>query len=1096
MWKSNKLLWILALSLLVLPIYSTNTEAILSDDLVFCLSLDDADTSGSTAIDTVGNINFEISGGVTTGQTGANAKIGEAYLFDGTNGELLNTSIGIGNDMTMITWIKTNDGTANTMVFGSDESGARSFQARGSDPGDVLEYIDFATGGCTATGTSDFVDDSFHQIVYKTNSTDNSVFFDGNQEGTCTHGGNSLAEQTHFFIATRNTVAGGGEHTLGIFDEVMVWNRSLSAAEISSVYNAGAGLSCSTVSGANVPLFSDNKTNNTAPRITDVIQINITVTADTGSTISGFIFSWDNGTGTLVNDSFVDLGNVNNIENLSINRTIEVSSGTTIQYKWFANDSGTLIGESGTFTVLIAGNESPNIIINTNNFFSGDNSSIVGLNASQTALLNISFTDDISLFGFEINITDPLGNLHFNLTNESLTGTFDNFTQIINVSGIQGFYNVTIEASDTHTARLIPDYRISKGFTYLRFDEQIRIEAEGAIWSSTRKSFDRYNFQFRYLPLISPTRKVFYVESVNDLILIKDSGIKAHFVDPIAGKWIDFEGVEGRPIITRITNKKYKVEFNHVGSTIEFNSIGGLNRNVFHFQYYLSNVSLNWIEPPTTVSNFLGSEFSVSLNVTGNGRNFTRFKLFNSSNDLIQTINVSDTGTGSFAYDATFSGLTDVQFFVNITHTDVTGENSTLETLTLNSITLTTCEVGFPTINFTLRNESDLSTVIGDTTGSFSFNGSIKTESLAISELNTNNFSICIFPANELLVADYSLFYSALNFPERQKSVSNTILTNTTQTVDLLLLNSADGIFATFKTLDSFQNSIQGVTVENKITATNASVETRITDDAGIATFFVDPDTLYTFTFSKPGFLTVSFTLRITSTDLITVTMQPEITDQPFSVFTGVDYFFVPSDTAISNNTLINFSFNMTSSFWNITGCTFTIKNATTTFTSSSTTFNGSECKIPIALNTGNQSLLIGEATWELNNTQNTTVTIQWSVIHVFQGEFSLRTFIDDINNFTEAGFNDFTRFLLAVIIISSISFWATKELSAIRNEQEIVLTLALVLIFIFSSIGWMGIPYDAIPDIRGLPSGWLNQWMTFIFSTLAVLGYIFSKRN
>ena len=612
---------------------------------------------------------------------------------------------------------------------------------------------------------------------------------------------------------------------------------------------AATGILTITVASA-APSFSNNGINNTAPRIDDVVNINITL--DTNINISGYIFSWDNGTGIFKNDSFVSIqGQGLKNANVNVNKTIERQAGTTITYKWFSNATNGDIGESAGFTVVVGGTSAPNITINADNFFSVLNNSLISLFESGAVLLNLSFADDIALFGFEITIKDFNGVVIYNLTNTSISGKNANFTATINVTGPQGSYDVNITSDDTHTLKTIPDYIIDKGFNYLTFNDEIRITADGAIWSGTKKNGDRYDFRFWYIPLFAPKTKVFYVESDNNLHYLEDSIFKAHFVDSKSKKWIDFEGISGKPIVTKINNKKWKVEFQNTDSKLIFSSIGGLNTRTLFFSYYLVNASVKWFIPLGDSGNYLGSSFSVSLNVTSNGRNTTRFRLYNSTNNLTQTVNISNTGNGTYFYNVTFSGLVDTSYTVNATHEDVFNalQNSTAAVLT--NIRLTDCNTGANAINFTFKDEKNDSIIRADAIGNFNFNGTSPTETLTRTVSDVANFSVCILPESQSLTGDYDITYSATNYPQRILIVDPAVFSSATQTRDLLLLNTNDGIFATFRVIDSFQNPLDDTTVSYTKATDTIVIESKLTDDSGTVSFFIDPDQSYIFTFPK-----------------------------------------------------------------------------------------------------------------------------------------------------------------------------------------------------------------------------------------------------
>lgn len=889
---------------------------------------------------------------------------------------------------------------------------------------------------------------------------------------------------------------GGGQFFNGDVDDLRFWyNYTGTQADVDFLWNNGDGTENSLVGGdSNAPALGGETINNTAPRINDVINVSIIIndTFTDTSNIAGYIFSWDNGTGTLKNDSFVALSETNIIENVSLARTIEVVAGTTISYKWFANDTLGNLGESATFTVLVAGNQSPGLIVNTNNFFKDDNSTSISTIEAEAVLLNLSFTDDISLFGFQINITDSANALIFNLTNTTLSGTFDNFSQIVNVTAPDGKFFVNIQLEDSHTAKAIPDYKVDKGLNYLEFNDNIRIQAQGAIWASTDKQEDRYDFKFNYLPLIAPKQKIFFLESENELIHITDSGFKAHFVDPVSKNWIDFEGLEGEPTIEKLTNKRYKITFENNASSVRFNSIGGLNINTFNFNYTISTVRVNNHVPKVSNGTVFLNDIFVSFNVTGANRNTSNISLFDSSKNYVDSVLISNTAPpDTYFYNATFTGLTDHNYTVNITHTQLNGENTTFIGYVFQRLVITNDSSfgGAATLNFTISDEVNGSRIDGTATGTITYN---TTQTHTIGEDNVNNFTIYIHPVDEKVIASYTVTYSAVGYQQRQTIVPALVLSSTTELRNLFLLADDKGIFGSFRVIDAFQNALSDVVVTMK-TLGNDTIEIRQTDDAGTVTFWADPDTTYLFTFLKSGFREKTFSLRITSTELITVSLEPEASEQVTSFFTGIDYTFKPLNTNLVNKTDYTFVFNMTSTIFNITGCTLRLKNESQLLTQSGGSLNGSLCEISIDFNTGNQTLIIAEAEYQLNGTTNNTVIQNYAVFWTFQGDFTLRTFLDDITSFSEAGFDDFARFFLAVLVTMIIIGAISLQSSEFR-EPEILIPMTWLLVILFSYMGWFNIPLTTLPNIGGLPNDWLNRWIVFVFFSLGSGAYLIRR--
>jgi hypothetical protein len=101
--------------------------------------------------------------------------------------------------------------------------------------------------------------------------------------------------------------------------------------------------------------------------------------------------------------------------------------------------------------------------------------------------------------------------------------------------------------------------------------------------------------------------------------------------------------------------------------------------------------------------------------------------------------------------------------------------------------------------------------------------------------------------------------------------------------------------------------------------------------------------------------------------------------------------------------------------------------------------------------------------------------------------------FFDDVASFTDEGFNYQTKALLAFIIIFALVGYISYKWDAAR-EPTIIITLIIFFVLAFSYIDWLNVPLASIPDINGLPEGWLNQYIVFILTLLGGGSYIISK--
>ena len=618
------------------------------------------------------------------------------------------------------------------------------------------------------------------------------------------------------------------------------------------------------------PTFSNNKRNITSPLQNAHIEFNITITSSTN--VSGYIFAYDNGTGDqFYNTSFQEFDGTETIVNATFNKTIYNISGVTWQWKWFANSSVGVWGVSDTYSLIVSGTTPPTLTINPTNFFNAENTSYFNLPASKTVLLNLTFTDDINLFGFEIDITNAGNEECFYFLNITLNGTIDNVSITLNITNstnancvLDGFYTVNITGWDSHTALAISDYKVDTGKDYLVFDDAITISADNALTSKATKQNDKYIFEFTYRTLLTPKTKVFYIESDN-ILTYKTTGYKAHFVDWVEKKWVDFEGIDGEPIVTKISDYKYRIEYANEDEKVVFNSIGGLNSQSDFYKYYLVNTVVDWIFPTTSPSFFTNNSIVIKLNVSGNYRNETRFMIYNLSHDLIASFNISNNGTSDYFYNHTFSGtFTETPYYVNATHYDLTGfaTNST----TLVFVTAFFNVLFYDEISATLLTDTINLEVVGSF---FAANFSTTTGKIQVPGW---------------ILEEYKLVYTSDNHAIREYYVTFTNITN--QTLNLYMLSIGNATEVTFTVQDNSGNELQSATIRLKryyvLTNSYRTVAMSRTNEEGDSLIDVDfNDAYYQISITYGDFTLETIGSRIISlTRILTMNLIPDPFDE------------------------------------------------------------------------------------------------------------------------------------------------------------------------------------------------------------------------
>ena len=346
-------------------------------------------------------------------------------------------------------WFKTDD--ASTIdTYGS----LWSFTKLGvKDPylwvalSDTTGYI-YISIGIVAVGNYevDVVDNVWHNLIITQDGTngleyyfdgsvitDDIVFSTGDESSTYWLG--TFNTYTTFSIGSlyRTGIKSNDFFYNGYIDEFRYYDDALTTTEAENLYNCGT-LACAS-SLLEITLLDVG--NNTLSNFT--AQIINSTTTKTLTTTNGSIFY---PTGQTASIKIYDINNTGWSYNVLFNASVNTSLG-------------------GIFRTDINDTTLPTITLNPSNGFNTGNFSIVN-QFKDTLPLNISFADERDLYGYYVNITKD-GNIYFNYTNYSISGTSSSYVNSLNVSSwASGNYNVEIKAFDSKThSRTNPDLEIN-----------------------------------------------------------------------------------------------------------------------------------------------------------------------------------------------------------------------------------------------------------------------------------------------------------------------------------------------------------------------------------------------------------------------------------------------------------------------------------------------------------------------------------------------------------------------------------------------------------------------------------------------------------
>lgn len=518
--------------------------------------------------------------------------------------------------------------------------------------------------------------------------------------GIAAHSGN-----TYFGARDGNSL-----HLDGVLDEFYIWNKNLTASEISDLWNNGNGNFYPTFGGggggSNVasPSIVKPRQNEYNSTQTD-IEINCTNNNTYlwfGQDADPIQPIWENATNTTWTTNASSDGKY--FFKAACWNDGEASSNTSI-YNWTLDTAQPIITLQSDTNIQL------------------DNSTIFTPSVHDL-IVNVTFTDD-NLYQTAVNITYSNGTAIYTAHNTTITGVTDNITAVVDLDsvGIDTF-KVIIESSDTHTARKIKRYNVRKDVfnTYLDYETaegtNIKIEVMEN-WLNinkfnTRKLKDRYTFDLDLKQ--KPKKLKFRVTSDKPLHYLESSNYTGHFV---SGKnWIDFEeiGIKKNELQI-VTIDAYTAEVtinNPKKKKYNFNSIGGLNINEKHYEFKTGSLvtiyafnSLN-AEPITAQSNLSGmtstghpisfqnitsGTYNVSLNATSYENKSIEFTV--SSGITNVSVNMTPIGVQFYFYDEKTENLIGLNANNSMTiYLEKTGFSKTYTGITANPYTLTNLSSG------------------------------------------------------------------------------------------------------------------------------------------------------------------------------------------------------------------------------------------------------------------------------------------------------------------------------------------------------------------------------------------------------------------
>jgi len=807
----------------------------------------------------------------------------------------------------------------------------------------------------------------------------------------------------------------------------------------------------------------------------DVTHKFTTTTADSALTNCSL---WTNESGSFIIEAGIDVV-VNGSNNTILNSTGRTDVEGTVLWNVQCCTSGECAFASSNFSMLI---DTTSPVITGKQLLEDNRTILIGDNLSTF----INFSDDREVYSINVTLDDGL--ILFNATNMAVL----NFTVRVNTNiSNASAQALTARVCDAHTAQsitIIESKVESDGVKFVTESnwlgtdtEWYSITPENTLSSGKAcivKYKEKYGFTLK-------TASSYLVESTHSIDIIGSNNYQGHLVIPGLGKngyWIDFENEIGGEVtrVDRVSPTKVRVWVNGLtGDLVTFKSTGELNCVSRTFRIGVLNPSFGFTTPVVvgTSNNFT---FDVTIDpLTMSGLNTTLFY----NNTVYYTGVTSNFSQLVPAPTSVPNNATNLTFLWSV---EVPGQELNLTSLLqeVRDFTLDDCSSNSVlTWNFTFFNESGSNNAMtADYTATFNYTFGSTKKQLTLTGTDEPNITVCMFPQGQTFTGTYDIAYSQTGHSQRRVTDDSVTYSNVTQNQNLFLIADSDAIAFSFSVVDNFASIIEGVLVT--MSKGIELIESRETDGAGNAGFIGESDTSYGFVFTKTGFETFTTTITPNSGDKIQIRMNAPADQENASFSQGVGSKVSPLGRLLQNNTLYNFSINVTSNFWEITSCFIMIKNNTDILQLHSPTFNVTHCLANISFNTGTQTNIFSQMNYTLNTSAMLFVRQPYTVGLTYEGEFSLMTWITDIKSFSKAGFDDFTRMIMALLIIIVIVSSASFSVQGLRNSTGIIIMTA-VLVCMFSFLGFFTL------NNAGLPTAWLRQYMISLLTVILGLAYV-----
>jgi len=653
-------------------------------------------------------------------------------------------------------------------------------------------------------------------IMFDSSNNNYSVYING----TMVNWTNSVAVNT---LDVNNEIWVASSHVNrdfdGYIDEVYIWNRTLSKAEINQSYILGLG---------GHDLFY------TPAGPLNMSEIHPYPKGQFNTNPAGPIWALINTTYNNWNCSLYLNGTLNQTQTLPNGTNVNCSFNVNLSidhYTAFIRGQTNVSDANTSVTNIYFDNVTPTLnVINWTNYTLWDPSKKNISGSWQAA-------DNYYLYRVSSWIN---GNLVDNIT--EINSTLYSYNLSVNATNmtVGGYNTLTIQVADGHTAKKI--HQEGYGWYNGLFNDHLAFEMyepykrngvyienkKGSIWDSWSATPQKDRYTFSYAPY-HPEKSIVLNITARTPITIQDNGVHTWLI--FGNHWLDFKPYD--TTYKRITPYVVQaiIQNPNLDKKLFFNSIGDLNIIEKNYTFVVANVTALYPDPVAE-----GYTESLRLKI------YAPQNITNTSASLIWNgTNINVTMTNMSGYDL-YTGYVTVPIINNITEVvnftwffNVTSAVKNLSSnITLNQtivqIGIDNCSVyTIRAVNLSLRDYDNNSLVIGTVDGYFEvwINETGTYRPFNLTWAGNSTYGICI-NANRTYKTNAQLEYTATGYSIKNYYFYNTTFDNVTDAVTLWL--SLNTTYVEVNVVDQDDNPLEDVYiyVQSYDLATNSYQTTEV----------------------------------------------------------------------------------------------------------------------------------------------------------------------------------------------------------------------------------------------------------------------------